>query len=394
MRQNKDGKNKRIIVGLKNRLKNGIGQLWRKKKLWIIGAAVLVAVLCAVLVPIRVDHTVNERYDAAVQLTEDGRYDKALDIFTSLNGFSDSMQQAAHCQNMLDYINAKDLIDEGNYYEAFTAFTALGEFENAQEKANECETMLAYIAANALLDEGQFEEAASAFDALGGYEDATDLATESETAAEYARGISLMESGDYQEAKSVFKSLGDYEDAKDKAVFCTNMLAYLSAEDEYANGQYYTAYIIFGSLGDFEDAAQRQQQCIQPFPTTGEWYRDDRYAGGDCYVTIIPPAYDGSENEIKIYSESNELICRAAIAQGAQLNLALPSGTYRIEIAYGFGSWFGEKESFGDNGVYETLYNNETGSDLFAFETGNAYVLALRSEEGVIVGIPISRNDF
>ena len=73
------------------------------------------------------------------------------------------------------------------------------------------------------------------------------------------------------------------------------------------------------------------------------------------------------------------------IKSGSTATVKLPAGTYILKIATGKGEWYGEKEMFGPNGVYQRLKNGSS-SDRFTLERRGDYVLTMNVSTNGNVG--------
>lgn len=298
------------------------------------------------------------------------------------------------------YEEAMAYFEEGDYASAEPLFAELESYKDSQEMEELCKNIPVYEQAQAYLDQGEYEKAKVTFESVSDYEDAYDKSIYCGNAMTYAKAESLMESGDYAAAKDLYKDLpvNDFPDALEKQEYCNNKEVYLNAAKLYEEGSYYEAYQVFERISAFDDAAERMQACIQPFPSTGATYQNSDYKSRAASLTIIPPQEDGNRNYIKIYAEDETLVCTIAIDLGKKATVHLPQGNYLIKTAYGSGSWFGEKDMFGDEGTYLTMTSvgEETYFDL---EKGYDYTISLRIAEEDITGesidsLPESRSDF
>ncbi len=162
--------------------KNGNGFL-------IAGVALTLAIflialtICFIIVP-------QSKYNEAVELMEEKKYDEAITAFTALGNYSDSEDKIEEINNLvLDerYQSACVLMDEKKYDEAKTAFTQLGEYKYSKEKIADIDGVL--------LDE------------------------------KYNKAETLFKDGKYIEAHALYKELDDYKDSKGRVEEINNRLA-------------------------------------------------------------------------------------------------------------------------------------------------------------------------
>ena len=156
----------------------------RKKKKKIIAVitvsaiaiiAVFVVLMLTVFIP-------NSKYNAAVSLMEDGKYNEALSAFEAMDGYKDSAEKITVCETAIrdiKYNDAVSLMDEGKYAEAILVFEALDGYKDSADKITECETAAKaaafdrkYNDAVALMDAEQYKEALALFAEFGDYKDA------------------------------------------------------------------------------------------------------------------------------------------------------------------------------------------------------------------------------
>lgn len=129
------------------------------------------------------------------------------------------------------YNKAIELMDEKKYDDAVVAFTELGNYKDSEDKIEEIALLVLdeqYVAACALMDDENYTEAIDAFTALGEYKDSADKIAEINailTEAKYNRAEVLFEEGKYAEARSLYKALGEYENSKDRVEEINNRLA-------------------------------------------------------------------------------------------------------------------------------------------------------------------------
>ncbi|HHW93687.1 MAG TPA: zinc-ribbon domain-containing protein [Clostridiaceae bacterium] len=335
-------------------------------------------------------------YESAVKKMEKGQFDKAKSAFEELGDYKDSVKLAAKCQHAMDYESAKALYEAGNYKEAEPLFKSAKDYLDAEKLAAECRKAMDYESAKALYEAGNYAEAEALFKNAADYLDAKELAAQCNAKVNYDKAKSLMEAGDYVSAKELLAKL-DSTIIPDKDALikeCDNMPKYLDAKKLLEEGKNYDAYKIFKGLGSFLDSSKLASDCTIPMPKTGVTYRNKDYSGTRCSLVIKPPTSDGSTTYIKLYAENGAHVASIFINAGGKAKIKLPPGKYRIKAAYSFGSWFGEKDMFGDEGFYQVLKMSAT-SDLFQFKANYEYTLSLRtSKAGNVTTNKENRKDF
>lgn len=149
----------------------------KKRKILIaIATSIIVACIAFLIVLITViipKQKKEEKYDAAVELYNDGKYDDAISAFEALNGYKDSEAQIEKIKDE-KYVTAIELYNAGKYDDAIAAFEALNGYKDSEAQIEKCETAIKdekYAAANELYNAGEYEDAIVAFTALDGYKD-------------------------------------------------------------------------------------------------------------------------------------------------------------------------------------------------------------------------------
>lgn len=111
------------------------------------GKGVLIALLCVLLLAgagvgvylgvIKPGNT----YKAAMELKEQQEYEKAYDLFLSLDKYKDSAEQASDCKAKFQdalYLQAYTAALTGNYEEALTMLKKISDYPNSQRLIDEC----------------------------------------------------------------------------------------------------------------------------------------------------------------------------------------------------------------------------------------------------------------
>ena len=308
-----------------------------KKPLIIALIAAVVIVAGIFIARAIINHMHEEDYAAASKALANEDYEGALKRFDDLGGFKDSEDKADFCRDCIDYEEAQHLFDDGKYEEAKAAFSKLNDFKDADEKVLLCDNVMKYEEAEKLFADKKYSEAQTIY-------------------------AELPEDQDH------------FPNRAEHMTYCDNKQKYDVAAALLADKKYYDAYTAFSALGSFENSAAKADSCKRKFPSTGETYRNKKYAGTAVKLTIVPPGKQN--NYIKIYKDKDLVSC-VALANGNKATVYLPAGTYAIKDAYSSGPWFGEKDMFGSDGTYLELTNGNSKS--FKLESNMIYTLTLRS---------------
>ena len=106
-----------------------------KKRKKII--AITVPIMCACIAFVIVLITVilpNGKYNNAIALMNEGKYDEAITAFEALNGYKDSKERIESCKTAI-YAAAAALEKDGRLAQAAIAFEKLGDFSDAKERS-------------------------------------------------------------------------------------------------------------------------------------------------------------------------------------------------------------------------------------------------------------------
>lgn len=123
-------------------------------------------------------------YNEALALMSTQKYDEAIEIFTKLSGYKDSVAKITECENAIiesKYNQALALMSAQKYDDAIEIFSELGEYKNSADKINECNNAIAviieakYNEASSLITEGKYKDALALLDEVGDYKDAKKL---------------------------------------------------------------------------------------------------------------------------------------------------------------------------------------------------------------------------
>ena len=190
----------------------------------IVIPVVLIAVFVTVLITFIIPH---KKYDNAVGLMNEGRYEEAIAAFEKMDGYKDTADLIESCRVAIldrEYTTACDLFAQGKYEEARAVFETLSGHKDSKDKINACHTAISdreYAKAMNLLQQGKYHEAIAAFEALKGYKDSKNKISECYAAldAAYNAAIARIDQGDYDGAIAALEALKGYKDSKKKIEF-------------------------------------------------------------------------------------------------------------------------------------------------------------------------------
>ncbi len=256
----------------------------KRKKIAAIIAPIIVACIAFVIVLTKVIIP-NQKYNAAVELYNAGKYEDAIEAFTALDGYKDSAEQITECKNAEAYVYAITAMEEGLYDNAITAFTMLDGYKDSAVQIEKCETAIKdekYAAAIELYTAGKYEDAIAAFSALDGYKDSAAQIEKCEKLFKnenYAAAVELYNIGKYEEAIEVFSALNGYKDSAVQIEACEAAIKdekYAEAMELYNAGQYEEAIAAFSALGGYKDSKDivSSSKVWSVIGSMSSWYLD------------------------------------------------------------------------------------------------------------------------
>ncbi|MBR0142659.1 MAG: TIR domain-containing protein [Clostridia bacterium] len=156
----------------------------RKKKTRLIVAIVTTSVVtCIAFVVLLIKVIIpTSKYNAAVDLYNEGKYEEAILAFQNLNGYKDSQNKIKECDNAIkepQYNKAVQLMNEGQYSDAIKIFSELVGYKDCYRQIENCETAIKenkYTAAIELYEKGDYSHAEDAFIELKDYKDSSEKA--------------------------------------------------------------------------------------------------------------------------------------------------------------------------------------------------------------------------
>ena len=352
---------------------------------FLVLAAVGAVLFFTLLRPYLKEQDKIKQYNRGAEAIEKGDYEKAAEIFRKLGNYDDSAKLLAYAKKGIIYESGKKEQEKGNYRDAKEILSEVADFKDTAELIGKCDREIAYDDAVSLAEAGRYEEALNKLSEAGDRVDDRGIAKLCREARVQEQIRSLMDAQKYQEALDLLQTEEGQtvDDREELLKTCEKGVAYEEALALFRDERYYSAYNKFKALGNFENAASYANSCAQNTPATKELYKNNAYSGTGVTLKIMPPTNDGNYNYVKLYivSGNEEILVRSIFIQkGGNCTVKIPAGKYVIKVAYGSGTWYGEKEMFGSAAVYERLKSTET-SEIFALNNNYTYTLKLRTEQ-------------
>lgn len=211
-------------------------------------------------------------YGKAAELKADGDYASASELFTLINGYSDSADIALQFKE--DYQTATDLLNKGSYDEAYAAFVELKNYSDSAVQAKES----MYLKAESLKETGSIDDAVAIYSNLGDYRDSADKIN----ICLYSKAEIQIADGQTDEAIATFESISDYSDSSERA----KSLRFEKAKALWNNGELQAARQEYEALGDYSNS---EDLLIQVLTEIADKAMDEK-----DYATALS-AYQGLE---------------------------------------------------------------------------------------------------
>ena len=175
------------------------------------------------------------KYNAAVELMDNEKYEDAITAFKSLDGYSNSVELLDQCERVIldkKYAEAMALMKSEEYSKALDIFMNIPsysykDYKDIADNIKYCK----YNKAVKFMSDQKFSEALDVFNTLTGYKDSNDYIKY----CKYYLAVSLKNDKKYGEAFDLFKTLSEYEDSNQQAIDClVRMGKYKEAVEQYS----------------------------------------------------------------------------------------------------------------------------------------------------------------
>lgn len=168
---------------------------------------------------------------------------------------------------------------------------------------------------------------------------------------------------------------------------------YDRAKSLYENKQYYEAHKLFiqSQYGDWERMANK---CVRPWPKNGEIYHDSSEWLRDTQLTFKVDQPADTAVFIRVYkveNKSEKPVSYVFIGGSDEVTIYLPgNSTYTIRDGVG-SNWYGEVDTFGAEGAYETMLFGRNEEETYYFEQKLDYTITINVED--VIGEEVGSED-
>ncbi len=125
--------------------------------------------------------------------------------------------------NANDYKRANDYYSNGDYELALDIYTSLGDYKESVQKAMLCK----YEIGNTYFEKAQYSEALSIYEEISGCEEIQSELLQKK----YEIASSFYENANYKEASTIYTHLGDYGDSKNMLASCEKEIGMIENAD-------------------------------------------------------------------------------------------------------------------------------------------------------------------
>ena len=156
----------------------------------------------------------------------------------------------------------------------------------------------------------------------------------------------------------------------------------------FHEGKNYSARVAFHMSG-LPEAEELAEQCVQDWPETAEIWRGDQAmistaAGDELQLQFKVDPVKGSAVLIRVSrisgKEDPEPVSMLFFGGKGSVTIPLSQGTFIVETERG-SEWYGIEEAFGDNGSYEMVTFDYTGTTEISLKGGLIYTITAGWEE-------------
>ena len=372
------------------RLQDNLMRNRRNKK--IAAAIVAIVLVIAALIPTVIMPTIDDYkvYREATALLESGDYDGAITLFSSLEGFWNSVEKVAEAK----YRIAERYVSNQQYKEAINALNQLGDYADSSNRAAEIKDDYYQMCLSCVEKDDpskeDYDAALEGFAYLADYKDSKELYI----STSYLYACSLLDAGDYKEAVVNFNHCKGYKDADQRKIDATyNYGCQLIDQEEYLE-----AINQFNQCGDYADVETKIYEAKYGYVMT---HRSTIDESTFKYINeLIGIGYPGAEdlyNEIYAWTvsivindnESDSTTSKISINRNSmfychvKLQGGPPNGT--VQLTYGVrypngqyaedswneicragevGSFYGDLDGVGTGTLTAYVYNKATGEKL------------------------------
>lgn len=262
-------------------------EIEKQEKLKVIKKRIIIAIVIFVIIALVVLGIIFIpqiiKYNTAKKYMENGECQKAIEIFTELEDFSDSRSLLDECKNEIQYQEAITLAEQKEYQQAIAHLKPIKDYKDASElivayeEAKVYEEKLGiYNEANEFRANEQYDKAIALYLSILDFED---VSAEINTVyLEY--GNYLYNAQKYMDAITYYEKVGYNGDEYKESCY---LLALEYIEDE----QYSLALSSLDKIESYKDSSDYRELCKKEIKK----YQDYMYAiremgDGNCYTAL------------------------------------------------------------------------------------------------------------
>jgi tetratricopeptide (TPR) repeat protein len=311
------------------------------------------------------------KYLTAENLLERREFESAIAAFSEIIGFNDSEQRILET----NYLIAENLLEQGEYESAILAFSEIIAFSDSKQRIFEAK----YLIAENLLAQGEYKFAILTFSEIIDFNDSEQRIFEAKyreaiklfenkeydeayirfeiistyknseemmLECRYLRGIELFNEKDFVSADGLFTALGNYKDS----INLSKESRYLQADDYFEKGNYENAVELYGSLGNYKDSSDKKLEAS--YSMAMELYLSEDLETALSIFTSLSSYRNSLTLAVIITNEIEEQRARQRAVDWtiSQIGNEI-KGTYGaqcVELIKAYYRWFGVETSWGN----------------------------------------------
>ena len=257
-------------------------------------------------------------YQKAVALEQNGEYNEAIAVYSTIKNYKDSTKRIEACQNAISeliYQEALAFEQSKEYNQAIDLYESIRTYRDSAERITVCKNGIKeaiYQIALELEQNGKYDEAIIQYQSILTYRDSAKRITACENGikeAIYQIALELEQNGKYDEAIIQYQSILTYRDSAERIGFCQNEGTYQTAESYFNAKEWEKAYTEYLKISGYKDADAKCKAASKMFFTVtgyivtyGHYEQDNDTSNGKEAIEWIVLDYDSTTNRSLLIS--------------------------------------------------------------------------------------------